>query len=483
MKFKNISCVIGYFFMGFSLTMLLPFVVSLLYQDGESRYFLSSFAIIVSIGLLCRGIGQCANNNNELTTRDGFLIVVIFWVGISIAATLPFILGAHLSFVDSLFESISAFTTTGATVMTGLDQLAPSILLYRQFLQWLGGMGMIVLAVAVLPMLGIGGMQLYRAEAPGPMKSEKLKPRLAQTAQLVWYIYLGITCINALAYLIAGMTPFDAISHAFSTVSTGGFSTHDESLGWFNSMAIEIIAIVFMLLGAINFSVHFLAITRHHPKPYFQDIEVRSFLVIILIIIALTTLFLGYHHHFQNMPELLRIATFEVVSVITSTGFGTVDFSLWPGFLPVLLLFISFVGGCGGSTAGGIKVIRVLVLIQIGWREVRRLIHPSAIFPIRLGKRTLEQKVVDAIIGFWGVYISVFALLMLLMMQAGLDQVSAFSAIATCMNNLGPGLGEVANNFTAVSTEGKLIASVAMLLGRLEIFSVLVLLSPEFWRK
>ncbi|HEB96519.1 MAG TPA: potassium transporter [Sedimenticola thiotaurini] len=481
MRGATILRIVGFFFIGFSLTMLIPLAISLWYDDGEARHFLTSLVVILLPGLVFAWFGRGARH--DLATRDGFLVVAIFWGGISTVASLPFILGAHLGFVDALFEAVSGFTTTGATVITGLEQLPKSVLFYRQQLQWFGGMGLIVLGVAVLPLVGIGGMQLYRAEAPGPMKEEKLTPRLAHTAQVLWVVYVGITVANAVAYWLAGMTPFDAVAHSLSTVSTGGFSTHDESLGWFRSPLIEAIATLFMLAGAINFSVHFLAWRRRSLRVYLQDVEVRTFLLFVAGIILLASLILRTSGEYHTLPPSLRNATFEVVSVVTSTGFGTVDFSRWPDFLPVLLIFISFVGGCGGSTAGGMKVIRVHVLAQMGLREVRRLIHPRALLPVRLGGRVLRERTLESVWGFFAAYVLSFVVLMLLMMHAGLDQVSAFSAIATSMNNLGPGLGEVATSFSGVSDAGKLIAAFAMLLGRLEIFTILVLLTPAFWRR
>ncbi len=473
--------IVGFFFMGFSLTLLIPLFISLWYGDGEARHFLVSLVLILLSGVLFLFLGR--GPRQELATRDGFLIVAIFWGGISTVASLPLILGAHLDFVDALFEAVSAFTTTGATVITGLDDLPRSVLFYRQQLQWFGGMGMIVLAVAVLPMVGIGGMQLYKAEAPGPLKEEKLTPRLAQTARVLWVVYLGITVANALAYWLAGMSPFDAVAHSLTTVSTGGFSTHDASLGWFHSPVIEAIAVVFMLMGGINFSIHFIALRSVDPLAYLRDVEVRTFLLFVLTITLLISLTLFLKGEYPTLSASLRNAVFEVVSVVTSTGFGTVDFSRWPDFLPVLLIFISFVGGCGGSTAGGIKVMRVMVLIQMGLREVRRLIHPNAVLPLRMGGRVLRDRVLEGVWGFFAAYVMAFVVLMLLMMHAGLDQVSAFSAIATSMNNLGPGLGRVASTFADVSDAGKMIAAFAMLLGRLEIFTILVLLTPEFWKR
>ena len=480
MHFKSIFRIIGFFSLGFSLILFLPILVALIYGESEVGHFLIAIAVTALIGqlfvLLSRG------DSHEFTNRDGFLIVAIFWFGLSAIASLPFMLSAHLNMVDALFEAASGFTTTGATVISGLETLPKSFLFYRQLLQWLGGMGMIVLAIAVLPMLGIGGMQLYRAEAPGPFTDEKLTPRLSHTARYLWVFYVGITAANALAYWAAGMTPFDAIAHSFSTVSTGGFSTYDASLGYFQSATIESIAVLFMILGAINFSVHFIVWQRRNPIYYFKNIEVRVFLLVILGAVLIVAVILKDTGEYPGYTSSLHNGLFEVVSVITSTGFGTVDFSHWPSFLPVLLIFISFIGGCGGSTAGGMKVIRIILLTQQGFREVRQLIHPRAQLPIRVGDRIIQTQTIQGVWGFFAIYVFSFVVLMLLLMATGLDQISAFSAIATSMNNLGPGLGEVSTSFATVSDAGKLIAAFAMLLGRLEVFTVLVLLTPEFWK-
>lgn len=473
--------IIGYFCIAFGLTQLLPLLFSLGYRDGEWRHFLYSIAFSLTLGSLLLLLGR--RSGRDLKTRDGFLVVGLFWVILGLLAAQPFVLVLDMSLTDALFESVSALTTTGATVITGLDDLAPSILIYRQWLQWLGGMGMIVLGVAIMPMIGVGGMNLYKAEAPGPMKDQKLTPRLAKTARLLWGLYAGLTLANAAAYWAAGMTPFDAFAHALSTVSTGGFSTHDASLGYFNSSLIESIAVVFMLMGAINFSVHFLAFRSANPMQYLANVEVRSFLVFVLGTIVLVSLVLRSSGEYASMPPSIRNAVFEVVSVVTSTGFGTVDFSHWPDFLPILLIFISFVGGCGGSTAGGMKVMRIIVMLKQGSREIQRLIHPRAVTLLRVGGHRVGERTIDAVWGFMAAYVVSFILLMLLMIHfGGLDALDAFSAIATSMNNLGPGLGEVASNFTAVTDSGKLIAAFAMLLGRLEVFTLLVLLTPAFWR-
>ena len=472
--------IVGFLSMVFSITMVPPLLVSFWYGDGEAADFaLTLVAMLGAGGVLFLATRR---GSRELRRRDGFLIVAGFWLLTSLLGAIPFMFGLHLSFVNALFESASGLTTTGATVVQGLDRLAPSILFYRQELQWFGGMGLIVLAVAVLPMLGIGGMSVYRAETPGPMKDEKLTPQLAHTARTLWFIYIGFTLACALGYRLAGMSEFDAIAHALSTVSTGGFSTHDASLGYYHSDWIEIIAILFMLAGGINFSVHFLALRGLSLRAYIADAEVRAFLAFVGLVTLTVAAVLTWTGEYPNIHQALMNASFETVSIVTSTGFGVADFSTWPLFLPVLMIFISFVGGCGGSTAGGMKVMRMMVLAKLGFREVRCLQHPRGQFPVRVGERVLGERTLQSIAGFFAVYVLTFGLLMLCMMATGVDQVTAFSAIATCMNNLGPGLGEVTVDFIGVSPLGKLVSVVAMLAGRLEIYTVLVLFYPGFWR-
>ncbi|HEB99422.1 MAG TPA: potassium transporter, partial [Thiotrichales bacterium] len=327
--------------------MVPPLLVSLWYGDGEAADFALTLAAMLGAG----GVLFLATRrgSRELRRRDGFLIVAGFWLLTSLLGAIPFMFGLHLSFVNALFESASGLTTTGATVVQGLDGLAPSILFYRQELQWFGGMGLIVLAVAVLPMLGIGGMSVYRAETPGPMKDEKLTPQLAHTARTLWFIYIGFTLACALGYWLAGMSEFDAVAHALSTVSTGGFSTHDASLGYYHSDWIEIIAILFMLAGGINFSVHFLALRGLSLRAYIADAEVRAFLAFVGLVTLTVAAVLTWTGEYPNIHQALMNASFETVSIVTSTGFGVADFSTWPLFLPVLMIFISFVGGCGGS--------------------------------------------------------------------------------------------------------------------------------------
>lgn len=481
MSLLVISRVMGGLLCFFSLTFLIPLVVSLIYSDGEWTHFLSSLVITMGAGLLLWLPARY--ERKALRARDSFVIVAFFWAGLGLVGALPFIFGSHLSVVDAVFEAVSGLTTTGATMIVGLDNLPPSILWYRQQLQWVGGAGVIVLAVAILPLLGVGGMQLFKAETPGPMKDEKLTPRITHTARYLWYIYLGLTLACGLSYWIAGMTLFDAITHSFATVSTGGFSTHDASLSHFNSPVIEIIAEVFMLLGGINFAVHFVAFTKFRVRQYFGDSEVRVFLIIVAIATGLVTSTLWLTGKYTDGLQALRYASFQVITVITSTGFATDNFSAWPLFLPVFMMFIGFIGGCAGSTAGGIKVVRVMLLAKQGAREIMGVIHQYGVIPVKLGGRVMNERILAAVYGFFSVYVGTFVILMLIMLATGLDQVTAFSAVATCMNNLGPGLGQVASNFVDINPVAKITAVFAMLLGRLEVFTMLVLLSPAFWRK
>ena len=423
----------------------------------------------------------------DLRAGDGFLVTALFYLSLGLFGAIPFALGINgVSFTDAAFESLSGLTTTGATVFTGLDEMPRSLLLYRQLLQWFGGMGIIVLAVAILPMLGIGGMQLYRAESPGPVKDTKLTPRITETAKALWYIYVTLTVACAASYYFAGMTPYDAISHAFSTVAIGGFSTHDESIAFFDSPAVESVAMVFMLLAGINFGLHFTVFADRNPIHYFRDREVRAYLFMVTLV-AVTVIAILWRFAEANPDsglEPVRQGLFQTISIATTTGFTTTNFSLWPGAAPVLLLLAAFAGGCAGSTAGGIKVIRVLLIYLQGWREIKRLIHPNGVFPIKVGDQPVPDRVVEAVWSFFAAYVIIFLLMVtLVMILSPLDFETAFSAVGACLNNLGPGLGEVALNYQGLEGSVKWVLIFAMLLGRLEIFTLLVLLTPTFWRR
>jgi len=463
--------------------MLPPVLIGWIYEDLSLSPFIKGFLLIFIAGALMWF--PVRYKKRELRLREGFLVVVLFWavLGISGSAPLMFSQELNISFVDAVFESISALTTTGATVITGLDELPKSILFYRQQLQWLGGMGIIVLAVAILPMLGIGGIQLYRAETPGPVKDSKLTPRIKGTAKLLWIIYLAFTVSCAIAYYWAGMDIFDAICHSFSTIAIGGFSTHDASMGYFSNHTIELVAVVFMLLSGVNFSLHFVAWRSLSLRGYQADSEFRLYGTLMLVLTLISLSYLYFMHVYGSFSESYFHAMFQVVSIATTTGFTTVDYSHWPGFLPVLLIFASFVGGCAGSTGGGIKVIRVLLLFKQGWREVMRLIHPSARIAIKLNDKPVDRDIIQAVWGFFSVYVAIFVIFMLVLMAAGMNQITAFSAVAATLNNLGPGLGDVAANFKEVGDFSKWLLCLSMLMGRLEIFTLLVVLTPAFWRK
>ena len=483
MNWPVVQRILGLLLMMFSLTMLPPVFVGFFYADGGWLAFMESFSLTLLSGLAIWL--PVRNIRRELRLRDGFLVVASFWTVLGTFGAAPLYLSdaVSMSFTDAVFESMSGLTTTGATVLNQLDGLPKSLLYYRQQLQWLGGMGIIVLAVAVLPMLGVGGMQLYRAETPGPVKDTKLTPRITETAKALWYVYLAFTTLCAASYWFAGMGLFDAICHAFSTVAIGGFSTHDASIGYFNSPVIDLIAIFFMFAAGINFSLHFFAWRRVSVKHYTSDMEFRAYLAVLVTVSAVVVASLLFYGTYADAGSSVINGMFQAVSIATTTGFTTADYSVWPGAIPVALILASFIGGCAGSTAGGIKVIRWLLIYKQGLREITRLVHPNAEIPVKLGNTAVQFRVVDAVWGFFSVYVVVFAIMLIAMMMTGLDQVTAFSAVAATLNNLGPGLGEVASGFMTVPDTAKWIAVVGMLLGRLEIFTLLVLITPTFWRR
>ncbi|MEM8493379.1 MAG: TrkH family potassium uptake protein [Pseudomonadota bacterium] len=465
----------------FSVTMLPPLGMAIAHSEVTVSAFLYSFLISLGSGLLMwLPLGRL---RRDLQTRDGFLITALFWTVLGLFGSLPFALteSLQISAMDSIFESISGLTTTGATVLTGLDSFPSSLLLYRQMLQWMGGIGIIVVAVAVLPMLGIGGMQLYKAEVPGPSKDSKLTPRITETAKALFFVYLTLTVLCAVAYSMAGMSKFDAICHSFSTVAIGGFSTHDASMGYFESNTIYLVSTVFMLAAALNIGLHYTAFHRRSLRGYAADSEARFFASAMIICVSITCGFLVLSKTLSVEDGIVH-GLFQAVSITTTTGFATQDFSIWPSFLPVMLIFFSFMGGCVGSTGGGMKVMRMMLIFKQGMRELKQLVHPHAIIPLKVRNRRVEATVISAVWSFFAVYAFAFAIIMLVLMMTGLDFLSAFSAVAASLNNLGPGLGSVAANYGEVSTFAKSVLCFAMLLGRLEVFTLLVLFTPVFWR-
>ncbi len=476
-----ISRILGIVVLIFSITMLPPMLISLFYSDGELMTYVSAFLFDVCLGLIMWA--PFHKVKKELRIRDGFLIISLYWLIISFLASIPFFISQtpNFSFTDAYFEAMSGITTTGATIVDEIESLPKSILWYRQQLQWFGGMSIIVLAMSLLPMLGIGGMQFYRSSSVGQVKESKLTPRIAETAKALSLIYLGLTLACAMAYWTAGMELFDAFAHSFSTVSIGGFSTHDESLGFFDSPQIELVAIVFMILSGANFALHFSFAHRKSLRVYYKDSEFKFYLGV-LSFISVVTIGLLYFSNTFNLPISFLRGAFETVSFVTTTGFTSSDYSLWPHFLPYLLLVCAFIGGCVGSTAGGIKMIRILLIFRQGIREIKRLIHPNALIPIKVGKRAVPETVLRSVWGFFSVYMFMFVLLLMGLLATGIDQISAWSAVSATLNNLGPGLGVVAENYTWISDPAKWILCFSMLLGRVEVFILLIVFTPEFWK-
>lgn len=474
--------ILGLFLMGFSLTLLAPIVVATLYGENTQGEFFLAFAITFSLGMIMWL--PYSRAPIELRTRDGFIITTMFWVVLGITGTLPllFVSELGLSFSDALFESVSGITTTGATVISGLDHLPKSILYYRQQLHWLGGIGVVVIAVSIMPMLGIGGMQLYRSEMVGPAKEARMTPRIAETAKALFAIYVALTVFCVVAYWLAGMTFFDALCHGFSTVATGGFANYDASMGHFDSGLIIGICMFVMIVSAMSFGLHYYTWVRGTVHQYWTNPEARLFLSMIAAGAVIVCAYL-YFSGTYNTADSAYYGLFQLVSIITSSGFTTDNFSAWPSFLPFFLLFLSFFGGSVGSTAGGIKMGRMLILGKQGFREVSRLVHPSGVFPMKSGNWAIPERVSDAVWAFFGVYLAVYYLLVLLLLASGLDYVTAWSATAAALNNLGPGLGDVAAHYGDINAFAKWVLSAGMILGRLEIFTVLVLFSPMFWRR
>lgn len=475
--------VLGLVVLIFAFTMLLPLGVAFIWRDAGLYAYDEAFLITFTSGLLTWLFTR--HNKRELQTRDGFLLVVLVWAVLPAFAALPllnFLPG--LSFTDAYFETASGLSTTGATVLSGLDALPPSINLWRHLLNWLGGMGIIVLAVAILPMLGIGGRQLFKAETPGPMKDSKLTPRIADTAKSLWLVYAAITLVCIVALKIAGMSWFDAVCHAFSAMGLGGFSTHDASIGYFNSPLIEAVLIVFMLLAAMNFATHFLAFRSRSLRVYRADPEVLPMLGLVLISCIVAALYIWHAGTYPSYWTALRHVSFNLVSLATDCGFASVDFNQWPIFVPLWMLFLSCVTVSSGSTGGGIKMIRSLLMFRQSQRELQRQIHPTAVLPIKLGGAPVSNKVVFAVQVFVMLYISSILALTLILVASGLDLVSSFSAIIACINNAGPGLNQVgpATNYSGLTDFQKWVCTFTMLLGRLELMTLFVLFTRTFWR-
>ena len=465
----------------FSVAQVIPGFLAYFFEEREFVYnFILSGFITFLIG--CFMFFIASDKNGELRTKDGFIITIFFWTVLGFFGSIPFYLAnlEGVTYIDSLFESISGLTTTGATVFVGLDDMPRSLLFYRQLLQWLGGMGIIVLAVAVLPLLGVGGMQLYKAETPGPLKDSKLTPRITETAKALWFVYVSMTISCAILYKYFGMNWFDAVGHAFSTISIGGFSTHDANFAFFDSSSLRWTAIIFMVISGINFALHYLAWTKKRLFHYFYDSEVKLYLSLLVSTALITYLTLLFSDNVYD--EMVVDSAFQAVSIGTTTGFLTSNYSNWPLFVPIMLLIAAFIGACAGSTGGGIKVIRALILIRQGSSEITKLIHPNAVVTIKFGKKSLDPRVSESVWGFFAVYVATFLIILMFLLSQNNDFLTAFSAVGATLNNLGPGLGAVSENYKDITDGSKIALCLSMLLGRLEIFTLLLLFTPAFWR-
>jgi trk system potassium uptake protein TrkH len=476
---------LGLMLVVFSFAYLLPVATALIYGDQLLVWdFLLTMLWTFSAGMLMWLLTR--RYRGELSIRHGYLLVVAMWTAMPAFGTAPLLMMIpNLSFTDAYFETMSGMTTTGATVLTGLDNLPPAINVWRHELNWLGGMGIIVLAVAILPLLGVGGRQLFKAETPGPMKESALTPRVAETARNLWVIYAGITLACVLALKWAGMNWLDAVCHAFSAMSLGGYSTHDASVGYFNSPLIEAVLMVFMLIAAINFATHFLAWHGRSLRVYRRDAEAVATIVLIVGSCLGIALFLWWQGVYPEFWTALRHASFNLVSIATDCGYASVDFNQWPMFAPLWMLFLSSIACSSGSTGGGIKMIRSLVLVKQAGREFLKLLHPAVINPMKIGGHVVANNIVYAVLGFIFLYFMSVATLTFVLLISGLDFITSFSAVIACINNMGPGLNLVgpAGNYLGLTDFQTWVCTFAMLIGRLEIFTVLILFTPAFWKR
>ena len=477
MNFKAIINLFSILVLLFSLSYVFPIVVSLVFNDNSLQLFLPAFIFIGVLGLL--GFYFTKGIKRDLTAKDGFVIIVMFWLVLSLAGSIPFYLSG-MSLIDSFFESMSGITTTGATVISNIESLPESLKFYRQLLQWMGGMGLIVLAIAVMPLLGIGGGQLFKTDIPGAMGEQRLTPRIQETAKALWSIYLGLTVLCTIFYTIAGMSFFDAVSHAMSTVSIGGFSTYDNSIGHFNNLTVEIICMVFMLLSAMSFALHYFSIYKSKSLKYFFDPELRFFVSILLIIFILA---LSVNALSAQSNISIRELAFHTVSTVTTTGFGISDTSTWSFSISFLLLIGAFIGACSGSVGGGVKSWRVMIMLNHAYSNIVKMIHPNSVVTLKVGTKSVDDDVATSVWGFFSIYVISFVILLMAVLISGLDLETAFSSVGACLNNLGPGLGLVSENYSEINSFAKGVLAFSMLLGRLEIFTLLIILTPLFWAK
>ena len=481
MKYRLISKILGTGLILFSAIQLFPIIISLIYNEQNYLSFLESSLITFASGLFLYGVNY-SKDYEDLKIRDGFLLIVLLWFIFSIFASIPFVLKTDpLTIVNAYFEAVSGLTTTGATIFVNLDNELKSILFYRALLQWVGGLGIVVLALALFPILGIGGMQLYRGEASNPVNNNKLRPKMAETAKSLWFIYLFLTILCFFCYRFSGMTNFDAVTHAFTTIAIGGFSNYDNSFAYFSNNFIYLFASIFMFLSAMSFSLHFVAFNKIDISGYFKDKELRFYTTIIFVSFILIFLVLQSTNANGNFDTLI-LSVFQTISFATTTGFVSTDQSSLPLFIPYLLIALAGMGACAGSTGGGLKAIRVYILFRQAKNELKKLIHPSSVIPLKIGDNVIDKEISDSVWGFVSVYLFALFFGILLILVTGINIETAFSTIFSCLNNLGPALGDATENYASLNDASKIILSFTMILGRLEIYTLLVLFTTFFWR-
>ncbi|HUU49388.1 MAG TPA: TrkH family potassium uptake protein [Nitrospinota bacterium] len=480
MNIRLVVYVLGIVIVGVGLSMLLPIAISLYYQDGDLFSLVYSSMICIFLGLI---VSYSSKEEGDIGIKDGFAIVTFGWISAALFGSLPFLFfGTFNNFTDAFFEAMSGFTTTGATVLANIEKQPHGILVWRSLTQWLGGMGIIVLSIAILPALRVGGMQLFKAEVPGPSQ-DRLTPRIKDTARLLWMVYVIISATETLLLLLGGMSLFDALNHTFTTMATGGFSTKDASIGAFNSPYFDAVITLFMFMAGINFALHY-QMLKGNLKSFFKDTEFLFYLGVVGFFITLVVINLKFSAQ-KPLTDAIRYGSFQVVSIVTTTGYGTADFELWPQFSQYTLLLLMFIGGCAGSTGGSIKNIRILLLIKYAYYELYKLIHPRAIISIKIRDKMVSEDILQGVLGFFLLYMAVFVVSSLFMALLGLDMITAISSVAATIGNVGPGLGMVGptDNYAHIPFLGKWLLSLCMLIGRLEIYTVLIFFIPEFWKK
>ncbi|MDH3214659.1 MAG: TrkH family potassium uptake protein [Candidatus Krumholzibacteria bacterium] len=480
MRITSVIHILGFLLMFLGIAMLLPIPFSLYYGDADYMALLISAGVTLVLGY---SAFVTTDLDRELRAKEGFAIVAFAWFFFSIFGSLPFLISNSIpNFTDAFFETMSGFTTTGATILTNVEGLSHGVLFWRSLTHWIGGMGIIVLSLAILPFLGVGGMQLFKAEVPGPV-ADKLTPRVTETAKILWGVYVLLTVVEAGLLMLGGMGLFDSLCHSFGTLATGGYSTKNASIGAYNSAYIDYVVIVFMILAGTNFSLHY-RFLRGDFRAYWRNQEFLFF----LSIIGLATLIIGadtYFNIYDNAPQAIQKTLFQVVAILTTTGYGTTDYEQWAFSSQFVLFMLMFFGGCAGSTGGGMKIIRIFLLVKFVFSEITRLLHPHAVIPVRIGNSVIPRDVLTNVLGFFILFILTFMLGVLIMSSMGLDMPTSFGAVAATLANIGPGLGNVGptDNYAHIPMFGKWVLCVLMLMGRLELFTVIILLSPFYWQK